>query len=272
MPFGLNDSLGDEAWIRWFEERLSRSDAPGSRWAAAVANHLGGNVPRARELYRRLPDEARARENLAALDRGSLSPPHPLTAKDIHAATLGNRWRALAAGLAWILLLRAPEPDLARALVLVRWAVWPPVLLAVGLLASWGSAPRTRAGETRVARRVAWGEIVVPGVWDTRSGRATRGLLVFLMLAFVLAVALHRAIVVNPAALGLATDASSFLWLSPLPPEGLSFWTRAFGYPYARAFWSLVAVCVFAVPAMHVVALRAWRRAAQREASSAVEH
>ena len=122
-----------------------------------------------------------------------------------------------------------------------------------------------------MARRAGWVEIVVPGVWDTRSGRATRGLLVFLMLAFVVAVALHRAIVVNPAALGLATDAFSFFRLSPLPPEGLSLWTQAFGYPYARAFWSLVAVSVLAVPVLHVVALRARRRAAQQEAYSAVE-
>jgi len=271
VPFGLNDSLGDEAWIRWFEDRLSRSDTPGSRWASAVANHLGGNVARARELYRRLPDEARARENLAALERGNLTPPHPLTAKDIHAATWGNRWRALATGLGWILLPGSPEPDLARALVLVRWAVFPPVLLAVGLLASWRSAPRSKAQETRTARRVGWGEILVPGVWDARSGRATQGLLVFLVLAFVVTVALQRAMVHNPAAIGLLTDLFSLGMLSPLPPEGRSPWTEAFGYPYARAFWSLVAVSVLAVPVLHVVALRTRRRHAEMGAPSEVD-
>lgn len=270
MPFGINDSLGDEAWIRWFEGRLSREDTPSLRWAAAVAHHLGGNVSRARELYRRLPGEARARENLAALERGNLTPPHPLTAKDIHAATYGSRWRAPAVGLGWILLFRASEPQLADVLVGVRWAVWPPVLLAVAWLASWRSIPRTRVRETGPGGRLAWGELVIPGVRDVRSGRAVRGLLVFLMLAFVVAVALHRAIAVNPAAPGLSTEASSFVRLSPLPPEGLSPWTRALGYPHARTFWTLVAVSVLAVPALHVVALRSRRRQAPRQAQSAV--
>jgi hypothetical protein len=152
MPFGLNDSLGHEAWVRWFEERLSRTNTPELRWASAVARHLGGDVPRARELYRRLPNDARARENLAALERGDLAPPHPLTTRDIHAATFGTRWKALGEGLAWLFLTRAPELDIGGALTLVRCVAGLVLLLRCS--PRGGSPDRGRPGSPRRTGRL----------------------------------------------------------------------------------------------------------------------
>jgi hypothetical protein len=87
----------------------------------------------------------------------------------------------------------------------------------------------------------------------------TRGLLEFLMLAFVVLVAVQQILVTDRGALGFWTG-FTFRRLSLLPPEGLSAWTRAFGYPFARVFWGLVVASVIALPVLHGLALRARRR------------
>jgi tetratricopeptide (TPR) repeat protein len=268
-PLGLNDSLGDEAWIRWFDDRLSRADLPAAVWASAVAHHLGGDVPRARELYLRLPGDPRAQENLAVLQRGDLTPAHPVTAADIHAATFGRWWAALGTGLGWILLPGVSATTPPHGIGVIRWLVGPPLLVAVMLMAGWRFAGRAPAPPAEASRRAPWLSLLVPGVWDARFGRAVRGWLVLLMVALVIAAAALQASFGGQGALGLATDALFHPSRSVvLPPEGLSPWTRTFGYPHARLFWGLVAASALAVPVLHLLAIRQRRR---RMTTTAVE-
>lgn len=85
-----SDALGHVDFIQYWENKLKSNVAKEVRFAAAVANHLGGNPTRATALYESLADDPRASRNLVALRKGNLIPPEPLTGRDVLRAHLST--------------------------------------------------------------------------------------------------------------------------------------------------------------------------------------
>jgi hypothetical protein len=189
LSLAHTDATGSAFVVDQLERRVSRCDVPETRWAAAVAHHLAGDRDRAAELYRSLPGDSRARENVEALQRGSLVPPVPLTEADLWAAYSAEPW----------------SHRLGRFLTPARWVrvafervdlvtpvVWLTMITGLGLAAAFAwNAPRAR---TRTPEPTLLGTVpkpcrVIPGLTDTWSGAVGRGylaLLLFLFSAFVI--------------------------------------------------------------------------------------
>jgi hypothetical protein len=132
------------------------------------------------------------------------------------------------------------------------------MIFTIGLLATWRRASTTAAPEPR--GRTRWALLGIPGLWDVRSGSAARGLLSLSLLVFLLLSWPRIPFAGSSGALGFFSG--DFFWWRPrnMPPEGLPALVRAFGYPYAGAFWAFLAAGLVALPLIHFIALRDRRR------------
>jgi tetratricopeptide (TPR) repeat protein len=188
FPLAHTDATGSAFALDQLEGRLARYDVPQTRWAAAVAHHLAGDRDRAAELYRSLPGDSRARENVEALQRGNLVPPNPLTETDLWAAYSAQPWQSRLGRLL------APGRWLKSTVGwfdLVTPIVWLTTIAGLGLAAlSLWSAPgaRSRPQESTLLGAVPGPCRFTPGLADVWTGAVPRGyvtLLLFLLAALV---------------------------------------------------------------------------------------
>ena len=93
IPIGVMDGVGNPQFADTLESSKGHvGDSPKMRYCLAVASHMAGDLKRARELYSSLPDDPRARENLAALGKGAILPVHPLRDAEIADAFIAGTW------------------------------------------------------------------------------------------------------------------------------------------------------------------------------------
>lgn len=93
IPFGICDSLGHSKIVHGMEDLLKEKDTDAVRYAAAVMNHMAGNMNRAAELYKSLPYDHRAQKNLEELKKNNPVPPVPLLSEDIFLAYDSVSWK-----------------------------------------------------------------------------------------------------------------------------------------------------------------------------------
>lgn len=123
--------------------------------------------------------------------------------------------------------------------------------------------PRRHLGH-RIARAV------IPGVFDVELGSLLRGFLTFVLLTFVLLVAYTQA---HARLQGLKWPGPGPFTMNngefrgillPTPPDVVDelsvashfYWTFFWAYPYAKAFWTIVALSVLALVVLHGQRLR----------------
>ncbi len=288
LPVGMMDSIG-HAEIVWATERdLAQRDTPRRRWPAAVANHLAGNVERARTLYQSLSGDPRAQSNLAALNRGELVPPVLLTPEDVRVSRSDKHWWvwldiALRPVRGDISAFYGESPVLEFALVLLTLSLWLVLATTVILALTFRGIPARREEEAAISpdapRR--WlgrmGLVLLPGALDVRRGAVWRGYLVLLLACLVFCVAAARVyLAMSPDAVASAPGFVTPLIVPnvarnfPLPtPAGLAdaqavndyhFWTFFWAYPYAKFFWLFTGLSALFVLVYHATRLRRiWR-------------
>ena len=284
LPVGMMDSNGHAEIVWELEQDLTRRDTPRRRWPAAVANHMAGNIERARELYRSLGSDPRAQKNLQALNRGELVPPVLLTPEDVMLSRSDKHWWVwLDIGLrparGDISAFYGDSPVLGVALGLLTLGLWLVLAITVILAMTFRGIPAQRQQEAAVSSdaRRRWlnrvGLALLPGALDIRRGAVWRGYFILLLACLVVGVAAARAYVAVvpgavPSAPGFVTPvmvpfvAKSF----PLPsPPGLTspeevmayhFWTFFWAYPYARFFWLFSGLSALFVLVYHATRLR----------------
>ena len=91
LPLGVMDGMGNAESVLLLERRLASLDTPTVRVGAALANHMAGNIERARELYDRLEGNPRIRANRNAILGGARVPPEPMRADDFQRAHTARR-------------------------------------------------------------------------------------------------------------------------------------------------------------------------------------
>jgi hypothetical protein len=268
-----SDSLGHPTTVAELERQVARAPNEPFRFAAAVANHLAGNVDRALELYADLDDHPRAARNLEALRKGSLVPPESLTAGDLRAAFLQISWETWGRSIFWFFgearFIRVP----------IAFLVLSAHLLGLVMLAAFvivrprvHAAPSSKDHHAGRIKRTAF--YLVPGLFDMSRGAAWRGYLAFLTCAFVLlaCLSIQGFLLIFPVEQGplswLVRDA--YYWIPfpapPGPPGGEAlllhyYWTFFWGYPYAKLLWSAVALGAVTSLALHVARFGRIRRA-----------
>jgi len=93
IPIGAMDGLGNPHFADILESSKGHvGDSPEMRYCLAVASHMAGDQNRARELYSSIPDDPRARDNLAALEKGAILPVHSLRDAEIANAFTAGIW------------------------------------------------------------------------------------------------------------------------------------------------------------------------------------
>ena len=230
------DALGHPQVTSQLERRLEHG-YEGFRFAAAASHHLAGDRARAEALYRALPGDRRARENLDALLRGDPTPPVIPSCVELHRAYASPDSRRL---------LRRQLPA-AGVLVMFGLALG----LALWLRASGVAAPvaLARGAGNRAA---LWLSALIPGMIAWRRGAPMRAWLIasgFGFAAFSLYRCWYHGLMVQ--APGGATGGHQTLDALPLPfqlNQQLSLWQLFrssdlfWSYPYAGTYWTLVAV------------------------------
>lgn len=276
LPYRLTgDSLASFALE--MDELVRAAATPERRYAAAVLHHWAGDAGRARELYQSLGDDPRARDNLAALDRGVLVPQRRLTADDLRRAFLSAPWservrrvlRLAREFQSWLLFPGLSEyglPDKlsvffrarlldAAALAVVATLLLCPTLGVVLSRLAPGSERTPAERPVSKALRIAY--VLVPGALDLRLGRPARAYAALTLSAFAALVLVFF----DPAAPGggLLTphlSSSGEPGGVPLPPAPHIHWTFFWAYPGARPFWSSVALALILAVALHLSTLR----------------
>lgn len=284
LPASWSDSFGHEHFIQFLEAKLKITQATEVRFAAAVANQLAGNSARARELYLSLSPDPRAARNLDALQKGDLVPVEPLSTKDIYRAKLAapltawikNFWDGLDFYRPW----NGPRLSTAHILFLVN-----SFLSVILLLAFWLEPVRRSSRELPKVHKKQWRAqtafTLLPGTFDIDRGSLWRGCLTLELFWFVVVVAFGQFVLLrrNPPlpAPGLFSGAHSGLVGGiragplPMPPSRAlepgsaynmvdvlteHYWTLFWAYPYAKVFWTVVALSVLILFGLHVATLR----------------
>jgi serine/threonine protein kinase/tetratricopeptide (TPR) repeat protein len=254
LPIGLADSLGHASILSDLEKRLTQSATPALRYTAAVANQLAGNVDRARQLYRDLPDDARAQRALAALDRGKNEIIMPADSEMIAAFAVGEpRLVALRPELAGDWEFNPAPMAMIYAgtggalLLFIIFMITPP-----GVQAAASGTPKNRA--RRTAAKVFF--TFVPGAYDVMRGSAARGFALIGLFGFTL-YRVYTVIRIYP-----------HLWLphfystgmpknaAPLPPDFRKL-DLLFMNAYSRLYWTLAILIVVAMLVLHAMRIPA---------------
>jgi hypothetical protein len=239
---------------------------------------------RAQELYESLRgSDARADKNLVALRSGVLVPPVELQSSDVYrAATAGSATtsiRNLVPGS------ETPQP-LARIVFVVDALLGGALFVTVWWIpVTRDRQPCIRSKRGKMRRMAIVTYALVPGAFDLSRGSLWRGYGTVALGSFPLLVGLIHAWV------WLSSDASNASRLPypgwhtainmpglfrafPFPaPSGVMegagnisfyYWTFFWAYPYARIFWSLVALAAVTSLGLHAWRVKAilalWRR------------
>jgi tetratricopeptide (TPR) repeat protein/predicted Ser/Thr protein kinase len=268
IPVVLMDSFGSAHSVSDLERRLARHDAPALRLAAAIANHMAGNLDRARELYRCCVDEPRVRRNQSALGQGERTPPEPLTPADFFAAYAARPWHDR------LTLLRQEAVPVPPALL--------DLVLLLGLSALFVRVPPALS-EPPLRRRLL--HPAVPGSAALQCGAPASAYLTLLLLVFSLVVAGVQAAARSPVpVMGfLSSKEQVSLKAFPLPlRRGVPLKTdaeyaravQAFYWDFLRArpevlgLWTAGLLAAGLGVALHLRALRRWRTLAESIDSS----
>ncbi len=277
QPLMTADSLGNDSTVRKLEERLEVMDSTETRYAAAVVNHLAGNVRRARELYRSIPGAPRAVANLAALEKGNLVPPEPLRAEDLWKAFASRSWKDWVASL-WSSIAQPSNPmkwlggDFmvsVEDILFLSLQTLSRVFLLLGLVTciallvipsgDRGPAQEAARRSSRLAGALFY---VVPGSYDVSRGSALRGLLTCALCLLPILAALWGPALVIGSLDRLYAGSPTF----PLPNEitsseapgagGLAAWTAHQVMPHMRVFAAILALSAVAALGLHLSRLR----------------
>ncbi|MCK5055955.1 MAG: protein kinase [Candidatus Aminicenantes bacterium] len=267
VPWGVTDSLGHSSLVHGIEERLKEKNSYEVRYAAAVMNHMAGNVERASELYKTLPHDPRAQENLAALKKGNLIPPVPLTAKDLFHAYKGvslDKWFK-----EYVELFRSIYLFFRITIIIEILSI----LFSILLLFTFFRIPARKikelpppSGKIRQwFARVSF--FLIPGMFDIRRGSPFRGWLIISLVSFVLFTGFFEFDFDNPEySLGIISSWSKdyiYDWF-PLPhslsqgEDLVEFfkWEIFWSHPGAEIFWSSVILSVIIILVLHIATLR----------------
>jgi tetratricopeptide (TPR) repeat protein len=255
FDLGHTDATGSAHVIRRLEARVARYDVPQTRWVAAVANHLAGNRDRSAELYRSLPGDPRAEQNLEALESGRLSPPAPLTGADLLAAYAAEPWSRR---LVWLVAPGRASRVLDGTADFASPVAWVTALAGFLLLVAFARArphapePAPPSGRAaRLTRRL------VPGLAHIWGGRVVRGYATLVLFLFpALALAMQAVSLAGAPGLGPFTSFYSFevLKVYPVPssflgadgPSAAARWWVLLSHRHATAFFVLVAAAAVA--------------------------
>ncbi|NJL29862.1 MAG: hypothetical protein HC897_19195, partial [Thermoanaerobaculia bacterium] len=236
--------------------------SPAAPLAEAVARHLAGDLEAARELYRAVPNDPRAAENLRALEQGRL-PPNRISYEEAFEVRLSDVVLSWLREVAWnprrwLELLDVSLHDFSPDLVVICLV---PVVIGFFAVIFFPLRPGPQGGLLRPFRqlRLRAGQVVatvIPGVCDLIAGSATRGWAVFSLFAFGTLPLAWLGLSSEPVTVGFgsALTLPNFTDLTPtlpIPPE-LSRaelvehfrWTIFWSHPYAHTFWSLVAAAL----------------------------
>jgi cytochrome c-type biogenesis protein CcmH/NrfG/predicted Ser/Thr protein kinase len=275
------DSFGSAHFVGESEERFKDQPAEPARYLLAVVNHMAGNTERARELYESLPNDPRAQKNLAALRQGELVPPEPLSAQDLYRALAAKSWKD------WVEMLLKPGYVFTLFKKVSDEAPsWPAgvsyfleggVLLTALILVTFFFVPYRGCAEllppkTVVRRRLARaGFFLIPGTYDLRRGSPWRGYVIFTLSAFIVLVALVQLCLYvtrqGPAPGFVAgVAAPNYVRSFPFPTapglpdqdavRAYHYWTIFWAYPYAKLFWTVVALAALISLVLHISRFR----------------
>jgi tetratricopeptide (TPR) repeat protein len=270
QPLGVMDCMGNAESVLLLERRLSRLDTPAVRVGAALANHMAGNIERARELYERLQGNPRITANRNAIQGGARLPPEPMSADDfLRAHTARQPFDWVPPRLLEIYWDRAPSVVALSVLMsLSRLAILALAFFAIRL--SLVALPEAARPVERRPR--FW----LPGSAHLALGRPATAYMTLLSLSFAAVVlttqlALRSAV---PSMGPVSVDTQAGLRAVPLPyPEGVTPRTdaeleraiRVFYWDFLRARPEVFAVWIAALLAgvtgitLHVRAQRRWK-------------
>ncbi len=242
IPIGFNDSIGHVRIVQDLENRLKTVPAPALSYVAALANHYAGNTDRAAQLYGAADDYGATRQNRAALAAGRM-PAVPATAEQVFAALGGSRlhrWREVVIGKRAVAIPFLLAPLLA----LLLFAVRPRVADGEPVQASWPA-------------KIAM--IVLPGVFDVRTGAVWRAWITIVLIATPVLAAVAE---ITPAFLVTRASMPHFPGAFPLPtnaadPMAELEWTFRLAFPYAKVYWSLVVAAGIIGLALHAMRIPA---------------
>jgi tetratricopeptide (TPR) repeat protein/predicted Ser/Thr protein kinase len=256
MPVAWSDSPGSTFVRQELERILAETDSDAARYALAVTSHLAGRTDRARELYRAVSSNPRARANLEALEGGNATPPEPLTSTDLYAAYTSLRWSTWLSSL-WSFgalqrelglggLKGGAAPFLAIVNIVLGLVVGSTVLLLPPRRPTWSR----RSPESSPLLRL------LSGFDDLARGAPCRGyatlvttaLSVTAIVAFLLVTLVAGGRVPVP---GLLSATGGLRWPYPYPVPAPAFWPIFWAYRDAPLFWGLVllaAATSFALP------------------------
>ena len=262
FDIGHADATGSAFITERLEARVARHDVPRTRWVAAVANHLAGNRDRAAELYRALPGDSRAEQNLEALEKGLLAPPVSLTGDDLVAAYAAEPWLSR---LGWLGVPGRVFRALPHGLDLASPAAWLTALAGLLLAVAFARARPSAAVATSPPGRLArLAGRLVPGVADFHRGHVFRGYATLVLFLFpALALAMQVVSLAGAPGIGPLTSFHSFQVLkayvipsSFLRADGTAStaarWWVLLSHPHAAAFLVLAAAAAVASVALHV--------------------
>jgi serine/threonine protein kinase len=252
-PFGTCDSMGHSQIVHETEKLLKENDSDAVRYAAAVMNHLAGNMNRAEVLYKSLPYDLRAQKNLQELKKGNPVPPVPLLQEDIY---LAYEW------VSWNKIFGAFNEDLEWSILFAKIifilntvALLSSILLIIGFLfipAGNQEKPELQKNKLRILlSKISF--YTLPGVFDIKRGSPYRGWVVSTLFAFAVSSFFGFFIYGYPAyspgmACAFYTDISKLDKYFPLPhsladgEDLIEFfrWEIFWHWPGAKIFWGAV--------------------------------
>jgi tetratricopeptide (TPR) repeat protein len=261
LPIGLADSIGHAEIVADFEDRLAKDASDVRRYCAAVANDYAGRVERAKALYREVPNDARARAALTALEHGRSAPTMP-SADEVYEAYVGG-------APVWLMTDTTAmnlAPGANKLFNLISWVsliVVAPLLIAFLFLPPATDlipAREPRSRFRRAARKAALA--LLPGYYDVRYASAWLGMVMLSLTCFTAWMAS-----VGWRSLRVPTAVGYFSALTtpnvdsgfPLPTDRRPLDVRL-APPHAAFFFSVASAAILALLVLHAWRLLAiWR-------------
>ncbi|UCF80475.1 MAG: hypothetical protein JSV08_08190 [Acidobacteriota bacterium] len=262
---GVMDSLGHTAFVQSLEKHLESNNTGSVRYAAAVVNHMAGNVERSIELYEALPDNPHAQANLAALRAGDTVLSKPLTAEALFQA-YGSTLRNLQLHDLW----KPPKGVIIPFRIEAAVVFIVLLALAAAFLLIPSEAPQTEWRPKTRAQRFYWkgSLLLIPGAYDMERRSPILGwflvtCFLFCLWSITLTLFAWQA---NPASTGMFTmfGIPNLLDAFPYPHaiaegqdwQGVYRWDIFGAWSGAKIFWPVVVLAGVFSLGVHVSRLR----------------
>ena len=273
IPFGICDSLGHSKLVHGMEDLLKENDTDAVRYAAAVMNHMAGNMNRAAELYKSLPHDRRAQKNLQELKKNNPIPPVPLLSEDIFFAYNSVSWKKyfkeLFEDFVYFIFFAK------IIFILITVALLSSILLFLGFI--FIPPENKESSVSSMNKTLTWFSrlcfFLAPGTFDIRRGSPFRGWLVIILFAFAISSIWGFLLYGYPAyspgmisSFGTRIDYLDYNF--PLPhslSDGKNFmetfrWEIFWSWPGAKIFWGAVILSAIISLILHISRFRRiWR-------------